>query len=534
MTESKDFIGTKFKGLVFLSFAVFLCLAVGRAFTNMPLGDEANLCGPAVSLSSNGFMGDTISGVQGTPLESQIYKTYWYPPLGFISLALVYKILGIGLFPARFLSVFWGLSGLTAIYYLAREFFKDNKKAVVFLLFLIATDYFYIYSSSHSRMDMMSASLFFMGVAVYFFWRRKNLNIAVFLSALSICLSGLIHVNGIVLGLPILLFLILYQDIKNIRTKTLFLFLLPYILGALGWGMYIIKDAGAFRIQSFNEVFQIERPDFINGIKWATVYYEMLTRYLENYGLSFKNSSFLEFFKFPVLLFFILNFLAAPFILKKKSRMIWYMLALCFLILMFVIPNKTGCYLCWITPLFILNSVAVWTQVDKNRLLRGIYMAFFVYIILVSLGGSAYCIKRNQYLNIYLSDLNEFDRKHYTDGSIYGPRELAFFYGFDSMVLHDVTMGFFSGVKPGYFVIESEYRKVFAALEKGQTIEHFVSEEMLSLLEEKHKDFLDAFKEKGGVKTFRDYIDHTLTEEYRLVFKGKYYTFYKRKNGGQP
>ncbi|MBA2736159.1 MAG: hypothetical protein H0U50_05130 [Pyrinomonadaceae bacterium] len=62
-------------------------------------------------------------------------------------------------------------------------------------------------------MDMMSASLGFIGIAAFLLLRERNLTLAVLLSQTFVVLSGLTHPNGIIAFFG-LLFLTFYFDFR--------------------------------------------------------------------------------------------------------------------------------------------------------------------------------------------------------------------------------------------------------------------------------------------------------------------------------
>lgn len=479
------------KWIILVPFVLYLILAIGIACTRMPWCDEAWFASSAVNLVRNGFMGCT-NLVYSQSLDQY---TYWQPPLYFLTEALTFKIFGVGLFQVRFISVFFGLIGLIAIYYMAKELFDNDRKLVLLSTMLVGTDLFYLIGASDGRMDMMAASLSLIGFSLYITLRKKHLHWAFFLSNLFICLSGLTHPNGL-LGLLVLIFLIVYLDRERITLRTVMIGLVPYTLGAIGWGAYIFQDVAAFKAQFFGNVIRSDT------LKWTAVSHELVNRYLYSYGLSPWKSNILELTKIPLLIFFILGFVFAPFILKEKRfRLIWGMLAIYFLGLMFIVGNKTGCYLVWITPLFILNLIALWSALRRERnFANKIFLLAFTYMILFSVAATPYFVASNPYQNLYLSDLNEFDNKYYTGGKIYGSGEITFFYDFDDGTIRDdAGMGYYTGIKPRYFVVEIRYESEFEKFKKD-------NHEILA------------------------YINKNLQSEYSKIFEGKFYTFYERSS----
>jgi len=291
----------------------------------------------------------------------------------------------------------------------------------------------------------------------------------------------------------------MYLDRRRMTLGTVMIGLVPYILGAIGWGAYIFQDIEAFKAQFFGNAIRTDT------LKWTASYSEIVNRYLASYGLLSWKSSILALSAAPILIFFILGFVTAPFILKEKRlRLIWGMLAIYFFGLMFIVGNKTSCYLVWITPLFILNLIALWSTLKKGtkrKVANVMFLLAFWYMILFSVAATPYMAAKNPYQDIYLSDLSKFNGTYYTGGKIYGSGEIAFFYGFDDNIIQDdVGMGYYTGIKPRYFVVEVRYEKWF---------ERFRNEE----------------------PDIWNYINKNLQNEYTKIFEGKFYTFYERKHG---
>ncbi len=112
------------KWIILVPFVLYLILAIGRACTSMPWCDEAWFASSAVNLARNGFMGNTIFVEGATPWQAIGQYTFYQPPLYFLTEALPFKLFGVGLFQVRFISIFWGLIGLIAIYYLANLYLR--------------------------------------------------------------------------------------------------------------------------------------------------------------------------------------------------------------------------------------------------------------------------------------------------------------------------------------------------------------------------------------------------------------------------
>lgn len=492
------------KWLVLAPFGLYLFLAIIRAYTRMPFVDEGWDASPAVNLVRHGFMGTTIFPVGSVgyywgphAFQGMEQHTYWLPPLYFLAEGLIFKLFGVGLFQLRLMSVFWGVVGLAAVYYLARWLFKNDRRLVLLSLILVGTDYFWIDAASLGRMDMMAVALSLVAFALYLNLRKRNLYWAILSSNLFICLSGLTHPTG-VLGLLVLVFLLLYLDRKSLEWRMVLIGLVPYVLGAVGWGVYIMQDFEAFKIQFFGNVFHTQT------FSGSAVTHELTDRYLNNYGIGHYGIggawAVPAIGKPLILAFFFLALIGAPFVVKsKRGRLMWGMLVITFLGLIFL--GDKAHYLAWITPLFLLNAVTVCAAVKWMRLVKLLFVVAFCYIILYSTYWDAGVLRYDDYHNKYLADLNQFNSYYYSGGKLYGSSEIAFFYDFhDDIFQDDSTLGLWTGVKPEYFIVDPVwYQGAFSNLKK------------------KHPDDWN-------------YVNTTLSNEYTVIFQGKYYTFYEKKS----
>jgi len=478
-----------------IPFAVYLVLAIAHAYTVQPQAPEGELASSAVNLIRNGFMGCTIFADEGPYKELSSY-TYWQPPLYFLALAAVFKVCGVGLLQTRLMSVAFGLLGLIAFYGLARHLFDKEPLWVLLATLLVATDLFFV-AGAIGRQDIMAVAFFFCGLTVYLTKREESLERALFWANGFVCLSGLSHPNGI-LAFLVLAFLTLYLDGRRLTIKMLLLGATPYAIGALGWGGYILQNVEAFKAQMAASIQRHEYDFYVNGIKWKAVYHELVNRYLYSYGLNPLRTSQLVLLKLPIFLVYMGSFLCGFFVFKRqKERWIWYILAIVFFGLMFIIAHKAPFYLPWITPLFILNFIYLWKSTDKNRL--SLFFALSAcYILAISISVVFFNFYRNLYKNQYIYDLDRFTSMHYTGGKIFGSGELAFYFDFNSDIIQDdVHLGYYIDEKPDFIAIDARYRDAF-------------------------NDFSIRNKK------LYEYIDYNLSKNYKIVFTGRRYTFYKK------
>lgn len=134
------------------------------------LGDEM-VHGPhAINIISTNFIG------------TMVQSTLW-----FYLTDLIMKIIGVNALSTRFLSFFFGILSILALYLLTKEMF--NKKTAVISSFLLAISPFVI---RYTLIEMDIAMMFFILIALYFFIKELKENKLSYLAALCLGVATLI------------------------------------------------------------------------------------------------------------------------------------------------------------------------------------------------------------------------------------------------------------------------------------------------------------------------------------------------------
>src|ERR1043165_8921094 len=161
-----------------MAVVLFLALADGGVFHNMPWTDEAWFASPGHTLITSGYFGtpelDPTAVWNTRVLRGVERRTFWVMPLYLFSQAGWQWIAGSGLFSIRAYSVLWGLLAMAAWYWLIRKLDGDSWTAALMLV-LMAIDFEFVWSSSVGRMDMMCAAWGAAGLAAYLWLRERNL-----------------------------------------------------------------------------------------------------------------------------------------------------------------------------------------------------------------------------------------------------------------------------------------------------------------------------------------------------------------------
>jgi len=479
---------------------ILIAITTILIFTNIPWSDEGWVAASSANLVNKGILANTICVSQETfKINYPMYLELSQPPVYFLAQALVFKLFGIGLFQIRFLSLFWGIIGLIAIYLLLKKLIKD--KLIIFIsLILASTNLYYIRASSLARTDIMASSLSLVALAIFINLREKKFTFAVILSNIFICLSGLTHPVGVA-GLVALIFLILYLDRSKVNLKIVLLALCPYIVGGISWGIYVIPNINEFIYQFGGHV---SGAGFHSGGGniFKRIIDEFVYRYfLFSYGIMPDNFTIFNILKLLLKIsavsFYFINFFIAAFIIKsKKLKLLWWILLIYISTMAIIISNKAAAYLVWTMPFFAIVVSLVFYKIKKKIFLKITYILFIILVIFVSCSGVFNIIRKNDYKDKYIADLKEFDENYYEGGLIYANTITCFYYGFDNNIIRDdIYLGYYTGVLPDYIAVESRYKGDFVNFEND----------------------------------LKKYISSMLNEKFEKIYKGKLYTFYKKR-----
>lgn len=463
---------------------IFLLLASATIFTKQPYVDEGWFYSPAYNLVEHGHMGTTIKETEGYPWTDMDRYTYWQPPVHFLMQAGWYILFGKGLFSMRFLSAFFGLICLISIFSIVRKL-TGNYWMALLAMFLASIDANFIDAASDGRMDMMSAGFAFAAFAFYLNDREKNIGRAMFVGHLLVVLSGLTHPNGI-LALFGMVALNIYIDRRNVNIRHVLLAVLPYVLGGLGWGIYILQDPSAFWDQfSVNLLGKLGSWNVFESLKS-----EITGRYLRAYGWS-EGSSLFSRFRVFILGVYFAGVVGSFFIPRKgsaqKINILQILFIVYFLVMTILIGYKWSRYIIYILPIY-----ASLTSIAGNYLINNVrntkYIIYFVLIIIcvMQLGTDIRRVQEDSYHNIYLpviAKINEHPASRWFDHSqpfVFGGAELAFELGFDGQVIEDPMLGYYSGKVPDIIVLEPHYHGWFATLSEELPEVYEYTREVLS------------------------------------------------------
>ena len=492
---------------------IFLALSVGTALTQIPGTDEGYFANPAFNLLTKGSFVTTVMETAGTPFIGMDRHTYWIMPLQPLTLSFWYRVFGFGVFSTRSLSIVWGLVAMVSWFVIVRSLFKRTSLAFV-VVALLSCDYIFIVCASSGRMDMMSAALGFAGFATYLWLRERSLTWAILVSQSLVVMSGLTHPMGL---LPFfgLIFLSLYFDHKRIGFKHVVIALIPYVIGGVAWGPYILQDPSSFHSQFVaNATMGSDEPTgsrFVGLLSPLTgLRLELTQRYVANFGLGRRDTSATQ-----IKILFLVLYAGGVFgslLVRQIRRTTNYKLLLAvaliyFLGLTIIDSQKQYYYLVHIVPFYLTmcGLFITWCWTGRSMFGKALGLVLVV-IAIVEIAGLAYRIRRDNYRNSFQPVAAFLRQNAMAQSSIAANPGVALGLGFPENVFNDPLYGYNSKKRFDYIVIDPE--SAFA---------------------------IDRSKERNelGRQTY-DYTMRLLADEYSLVYEHRSYAIYSRKSLPHP
>ncbi|MDQ3805792.1 MAG: glycosyltransferase family 39 protein [Acidobacteriota bacterium] len=466
--------------LVGAAVALYLALALGSAMTKTPEIDEGFFANPALNLATKGRMGTTILETEGSALKGIREHTYWVLPLHLVLQAGWYKLFGFSLLSLRAISIVWGLVALAA-WFLIMKRLTGARAAGLLAAGLLAVNYTFIAVGSLGRMDMMCAALGFAGLAAYLVLRERNLGAAVVASHALVVLSGLTHPNGII-HLAGLVVVTLYFDRRRLRPAHVGLAALPYLAGAVGWGLYILEDPSAFV-----EQFAMNSRDGgrLAGFKapWVGFANEFLQRYPHAFGLGANSAGhsgpiyLKSLLLVPYVVAVVWGFASRGVRRHASYRVLLMLVVVYFLILSLIDGQKETPYLIHIFPVYVGLLVLLLRRLWEARPgLRPLVVVCVAGFLALEAGGMLLRIRQRTYQNLYQPTIAFLEQNSDRETQITGSSALGFGLNFRDTLKDDIRLGYASGKRPRFIVINSEYEMSYArALDKQPEVKRHIS-----------------------------------------------------------
>jgi 4-amino-4-deoxy-L-arabinose transferase-like glycosyltransferase len=438
--------------------AVFCLLAVGISLTKRPWCDEGWFASIAYSMLHKGVMGMTVLDPHGfvfAPLVPEIADyTYWVMP-GYVFMQVAwYKLFGLSLIAMRSISVVWGAVALASWYYIVSHLTNSRVTGLVAAL-VLSVDQHFIIAGASGRMDMMCSGMSLAGVAAYLRLRGR-FHLAIFVACATLAMALLTHPNAI-FGAILLLLIVLWHDRHRIRPWTVAIAAGPFILALASWGVYILRAPDVFIAQMQAQQAVPHRFHFDFNVV-QQVWGELSGRFASAYRLR-SGSILAKITGLPVLLYFLSFFclLAITSIRKRPGATLIAALAAADFILLSCLQDNWY-YLVYILPALsagvAITATWLWERSTSIRIAAALAVAT---IFVLNAGLISFRILHNDYENRYRRAVDYLKRHAAPDALIVGSGELAFDFGFDGRVADDCRLGYTSGRRPDYIVLETQY-----------------------------------------------------------------------------
>jgi hypothetical protein len=446
--------------------SIFLAVTLASSRTLAPWEDESWFGSATYTLLTQGHLATNLIEGAGTWRAGTVQHFYWEPPLSFVADALFCKFAGFSLFALRETSILWGFVALVCCALLVWKL--TGRPRIAFIaFFLVSVDYFFLLGTSEARMDAMCFALGIAGLASYMFLRERSLRAALLVSQAFVMMSGATHPNGILWFICVATAVLIY-DGKRLESSLLAWAAVPYLVGAIGWGLFISADPHDFIVQFVGNV---KESSANNGVHqspltapFAGFITEMRERYLGPYGL-LRGAGILNRAKAIVLVIYLLGIAIAvcnsAFRATPSVRFLLILMLIVFLFLAFVTGNKWSKYLIHITPFWaMLLAILLDGALERRTYIRTSAFAVLLIMPVLQLGGVLYRVHRNTYARDYLPVARFVEQNSTPDSFIIGPAGFYWALWAERQFVNDMRLGYVTGKSADVIIINDWYRSV--------------------------------------------------------------------------
>ncbi|MEO8129106.1 MAG: glycosyltransferase family 39 protein [Bryobacteraceae bacterium] len=425
-------------------------------------------------------------------------KNYHVMPLSYLAQAVWFKLAGFSLPSMRFFAILWGLLALLCWKSII-ETLTGSVWIALFAAFLMAMDHAFLECATDGRPDIMSAALGALALVLYLRWRETSLPRAILAASGLFALSVFTHPMGGMVAIPLLLAYGLL-DWKRFRLSHILLAAAPLAIAGAAYAIFIFQDYPAFQAQ-----FGINAGGRLDGVAHPlrALMDEVRVRYFERFYLPGYAAGVA---RLRVLIIFgywfaLLWALLMPEIRKStRYRLLIIAAVFDFVALALFDGTKSYFYIIHILPFLagLLAAFLVWAW-HKGQAGRFAAAGLLGMMAFLQIGWDVYSIYKNPYRETYLPAV-AFLREHAgRTATIIGSGELGFELGFDGNLRDDSSLGFYSGRKADFVVVD----------------------------ERAYKESMLGYAVKAPALDV--YVKHLLSEEYTRVYDGPFYQIYQRK-----
>jgi 4-amino-4-deoxy-L-arabinose transferase-like glycosyltransferase len=481
--------------------SVFAVLSCGVTFTRRPWCDEGWFADIAYNVMHRGVMGLTLLDSHGfvfAPTVEGIDRyTYWILPGYTIAQSAWYSVVGFSVFTMRLLSVLFGCVALVSWYVVVR-YISGRERVALTSVLVLALDQNFIMSGASGRMDMMCAALGLSACAIYLRLRAR-INYAIFAAACILAAALMTHPNAI-FGAMLLTLIVVAYDRAHIGVATLSIAALPFLIVLSVWAIYVLQAPTVFESQ-MKAQFNIPHRFEIHLNVLEQFRHEFVARYAHAYHLAEKSLAFKS-TGLIVILYAAgsLGLLCISSLRRHAGvRVIAMFLLSAFTLLSCLQDNWY--YLVYILPAF---AVAVAFCADwalrRHTVNIHILLAAAAVIVDLNLMPVGFRILHNDYHGRYGAAVEYLKNNSHANDLIMGSGELAFELGFDGRVVDDCRLGFLSGRRPEYIVLEAQYYRFWfpSLAAHEQQAYAYVSETLANNYEVVYDQKRDSFSSFGS------------------------------------
>jgi hypothetical protein len=327
----------------------------------------------------------------------------------------------------------------------------------------MAVDFTFVLAASWGRMDMMAAALGSAGLAAFLSLRERHLIRAILVSQSCVAGAGLSHpvALGYFAGLAALT---LYSDWRRIRLPHVMAACVPYLVGAAGWGLYISQAPRDFIAQFGGNA----------AARWmpltdpaALFRGQILERYWYMFGMA-PDTRGLSHLKILILAAYAAGILGALWNREIRRHAGYRTLlvtgGVTILAMMAVDGEPHYFYLIhfvlWLIAFTAIAGVWYW---DRRSVPRWALVAVLALVVLVQLATTGRRVSQRAYSTIYLATTDYLKQHAKSQNIIMGSSELAFELGYADNLVDDHRLGFRSGKRPDFIVIDNNHYAEYIA-----------------------------------------------------------------------
>jgi hypothetical protein len=441
--------------LVGIPLLLFAVLSGATLWTAAPDSDEGWFGIPACLLVQEGRLINPVV----EPVRARHFgidqRQYWITPLHFLELAAAFRLGGCGLPVGRSVSVLWGMVSLTSAFFLLLSLTNDPRLAA-FAASLLAVDPAFLEAAANMRPDIACFGAGLAALAAYRLLRTRSLRWAVTISHSLVALSVMIHPNGLVSFLALLL-MTWQLDRQRLRLSLILFAAPPYLLAAAGWGIYIAQDPRLFLIQWTNSVIDANADNLYHkpllGRPILSLIAEWKGRYVAYYGFTGDLSLSAAARSLPLIILLLGTILSS---LRRERRTLLAVAVVYLLFFTFLRSGKRPYNLVYtVSFLELLAAVTWWSWISKPGRKRLAGLALLSVLIVCQFARTARRVRLDAYHKQFLPVASFLLEESTAQDSIVASREFFFALTGKRVFRDDVRLGTTTG-RPARWIVLGE------------------------------------------------------------------------------